>query len=703
MNQGLRELQASDLSAELEEILLPRLVGILRKRAPGHCMRVSDLDVEVMTLLCGRLRTEVLGAEVVILGNEGQSTTPPALTVTSTKLVELRNPLPDGSQRPPLLVFIPSHLRAAAEDSFGVATFEDIPVDDSYRLLRDRLLQALPSAYRGMIMECLRSLEDPVDPWPFATTLSIVRFLLTAKGNDNDAEAIGAALYEIGLVPDFELLTQPERAPARVKRNRECVRKLTWSDKTERGRVLDLGLTDQAFIMRLGNFLTDTGVEEPRHWTRRIVFDRQQWGLAFNRWEFEDGGQSPDKICISDVTTDLLFTAGDEEDERLEQLVGQQILPLGKQGVRKFNASFHVTPAPQYVDGLAKFSVQVISLEHGAVGLVRNKSAWKTNRLTTTVNFSNLQKIDWEEGWHFLRVLAYTNAGDLIPLIDEAGKSVPWSTSGDDEQQRRINESEPFYVLPEGDVDIVPPQRAVQREVSLNHAQLSLQFVALLDGRNPTPIAPSTVGWAEGKPRTKTVGADLLEIKFGRDGTMNVPVARPLRTLETAMLADAAGPLSWHLAVNLDQTGEPLPQNAEWPEGALVDTFLEARTAYFAAVRGPQGDLVSQAADFRALRPLIVPYADAYVQLLQSLVYQSEAGSEETSRRALATLRLLLTLDTVTLTITDHRSLARHAALVAPTHPLRALWLATWAEVGQRWLHQAHESAEEYVNATRTA
>ncbi|MCB0185338.1 MAG: hypothetical protein KDE31_13795, partial [Caldilineaceae bacterium] len=230
-----------------------------------------------------------------------------------------------------------------------------------------------------------------------------------------------------------------------------------------------------------------------------------------------------------------------------------------------------------------------------------------------------------------------------------------------------------------------------------------LQFVALLGGRNPTPIAPSAVAWAEGKPRTKTLGADLLEIKFGRDGTMNVPVSRPLRTLETAMLADATGPLSWHLAVNLDQTSEPLPQNAEWPEGSLVDTFLEARAAYFAAVRGPQGNLVSQAADFRALRPLIVPYADAYVQLLQHLVYQSEAGSEETSRRALATLRLLLTLDTVTLTITDHRSIARHAALVAPTHPLRALWLATWAEVGQRWLHQARDSAEEYVNATRTA
>ena len=51
---------------------------------------------------------------------------PPDLTVTSTKLVELRNPLADNTLRPPLLVFIPSDLRAAAEDSFGVATFEEV-------------------------------------------------------------------------------------------------------------------------------------------------------------------------------------------------------------------------------------------------------------------------------------------------------------------------------------------------------------------------------------------------------------------------------------------------------------------------------------------------------------------------------------------------------------------------------------------------
>lgn len=702
MNQGIRELQPHDLSAALEQILLPRLVGLLRQRAPGHCMRLSDLDPDLMTLLCGRLRAEVPNAEIVILGNEGQTTTPPAYTVTSTKLVELRNPLPDGTQRPPLLVFIPTDLRAAAEDSFGVATFEAIPVDDLYHLLRQRLIEELPAAYRGIVVELLRPLEDPSEPWPFADPLSIVRFLLTAKINDNDAEAIGAALYELGLVPDFELLLQPERAPLRIKRNRASVKKLTWSDKTERGRVLDLELTDPAMRTQLGNFLTTTGVEEPHTWTRRLVFDRTCWPLAFHRWQFADGDKAPDVLCISEVATDLPTTTGDEEDVRLEQLFGQQYLPLGKQGLRKFNATFRVDPAPEKVEGLAKFTIQVISQEHGAVGLLRSKTAWKGNRFTTTINFTNLHKIDWEEGWHFIRVLAYTDAGDLMPLVDEAGKPIPW-TSDADNGLRRLHESEPFYVLPEGEVDIAPPQRAVQREPSLNHAQLNLQFTALLDGRSPTAIRPTSVSWAEGKPRTKIVGADLLELKFGREGAINVPVAHPLRALETAILADAAGPITWRMAVTLDHVGTPLPQASQWPQGELVDAFLAARTAYFAAVRGPSHDLVSQGADFRTLRPLIVHYADTYVQLLQALTYQSASANAALSRQALADVGVLLTLDTAALSIADHRGQYRVAALLAPTHPLRALWLATWAEVGQRWLYAAQENPAEYAGPTRHA
>ena len=35
------------------------------------------------------------------------------------------------------------------------------------------------------------------------------------------------------------------------------------------------------------------------------------------------------------------------------------------------------------------------------------------------------QKIDWEDGWHFVRVLAESDEGELVPLVDDEGKPLP--------------------------------------------------------------------------------------------------------------------------------------------------------------------------------------------------------------------------------------------------------------------------------------
>lgn len=698
---GLRELQPYDLSAELERLLLPQLAEHLRARAAGHCMRVADLDTDLMVRLCGRLRAEVPGAEVVLLG-DGQAKTPPELTVSATKLVELRNPLPDGTQRPPLLVFLPPGIRAAAEDSFGVATFEDVALGDVYGALRTRLTAGLAPGLRGAVSECIRRLTDTEDPWPFADPVSVVRFLLTAKVNGNDAEALGGALYELGLVPDFELLAPPEKARTRVTRNRECVSRLTWSAKSERGRVLDLGLAKRGFRVQLGNFLAEVGLEEPRAWTRRIVLDRSAWGLAFNRWEFDDGGEEPDSIFIGDVETNLPIVRGDEEDERLAQLIGQRVLPLGKRGLAKFNVTFRVDPHPSKVEGLGKLVAQVVSKEHGPVGLVRSKSVWKSARTDANVSFSKLGRVDWEEGWHFIRVLAQTDDGDLIPLVDADGNPLPWAVD-DDEIVARPNESDLFYVLPDGEVDVDPPQRAVQREASAVHALTRVRFTALVDDRDPDAIGITSVEWAERRPRGRAAATDAIEVKLGRAGTMSVPVSRPLKVLEQKILATADGPLVWRIPVSMGVAGSATGESSRWPEGEATVRFLAARARYFEAVRGGPRELVTQGADLRALRPLVAEYADTYGRLLQDLLHRAETGAGAAAQEALTALRRVICIDTAILAIRDHRGRRREAALVSPTHPLRALWLAAWAELCDRWLQHAKGAPREFAVPTRDA
>ena len=699
MSQGLRTVQPHDLAAELEAQLLSRLAVLLRSRSRGHCMRLVDLDSALMARLCARLRTEVPEAQVVILGN-GHAITPSELTVSATKLVELRNPVSDGSQRPPLLVFIPNEIRAAAEDSFGVATFEEIPVGDIYNQLRCRLIEELPSQIKGAVAEGLRRLEGD-DPWPFADSLAIVRFLLTAKLNDGDPEAVGAALFELALVPDFELLNDPTKTPSRITRNRDCVRRLTWSHATERGRVLDLGLKKGANRSQLGDFLTQTGLEDPYDWTRRIVLDRACWKFAFHRWEFEESKDDHQQLFIGNVQANLPLVGESPPDSRLEQLnPAERILVVGHGGLRKFNVEFEVSPSPSRVQGLDRFVAQVISREAGPVGLVRSKKAWSTSRTSATIDINNLSKVNWEEGWHFIRLLAQTEDGELIPLVDERANPLPWSVDDNDAAVARPNESELFYVVTELDDPPPPPQRALAKHDSLEHARLYLKFSAIHDGRDIGGIESQGARWSEGK-QANSSGRDTLEVYFGHEGNVQIPVSRTLKTLEQAILSSSNGPLSWRVSVRLGQPDKATANEAAWPTCDSCNRFLEARSVWFDAVRSGEAELITQAADFLQLQPLAIEYADAYRELLEGLLKLASGSSPGDTRDGISTLGRFLTLDTVSVTNIDYRGRRREAALLAPTHPLRVLWWATWARTGEGWVNAAKDSAAEFVGPTR--
>jgi hypothetical protein len=195
----------------------------------------------------------------------------------------------------------------------------------------------------------------------------------------------------------------------------------------------------------------------------------------------------------------------------------------------------------------------------------------------------------------------------------------------------------------------------------------------------------------------------MLDVDFGRDGTMNVPVSRQLKTLEQRILAAPAGPINWRIPIALGSAGQASGGISRWPRGEATARFLAAREAYFQAVRVGATELVTQAADVLALRHLILGYADAYRLLVQDLLTRAGTATTDAAQHALTDLRRVLAVDSVTLAIRDHRDQRREAALVAPTHPLRALWLAVWAQLTQVWLQQAKRAPREFAIPTREA
>ena len=687
MSGAFRTLPASDLARGIEELLLPRLTEALRDRAPGHCMRVSDLGPDLMAALARGLRSQAPAANIHVL-TDAAATIDDDLYISSTKLVELRNPLPDGSLRPPLCVFLPAYLRTSAEDSFGSATFEEFPVGDAYAALQHRLLERIPSTLQGHVRDALQLLRE--QRWRCADAVAQVRYLLCTYANGNDGEAFGGALYELGLIPDFKLFDDPTAAYGRVRKNHECVRQLTDGDSSVIGRVLNLDLANKGLRRRLAEYLHGSGLEDPVAWTRDIVLDRKNWDLSFDKWEFASE-IAPDKVAFVRVETDLAVVTDEEpENDRLADLIGQQVLTPGER--RKIGVVMEVASHPGQVRGLDHFTVQIVSNEAGPVGASRKVKVWKTARTHASVSLARLNRVDFEEGWHHVRVLPWTADGDPIPVDEPA-----------EQPAKRANESEPFYVLPGAVLEEEPPQRAVPRADSVEHARLDRQFTAVIQSRDVAGIAPHSIGWTQRSTARRAAAQETIEAKFGREGTLQIAVTRWLKNIEQRILETPERPVSWRMQIHAGQPHMPTGDISEWVKTAAVHDFLDARTAYFRIVARDTGDMVSQGLDVLSNGATVLAYATAYVELLKDLSTRIERETGADQLNTIVSLRTALAVDTVRLVVEDYRGQFREAALVAPTHPLRALWQLAWAQLGAAWVQEAAKAPSEHVTPTREA
>ena len=686
MSNAFTKLSQDKLNETVADLLCSRIEAFLNNRGPGHCMRVTDLDDGVMESVCKELRRTQPDGNIFILGNHDQEGMP--FRVTSSKLVELRNPDANGKLRQPLLVFIPASIRTSAEDSFGVATFEELTFTGIYGELVSSLLGRIPATLVSYIRALLDILTE--EGWLFADAVSRVRYLLTAIENGVDGETLGAGLYELTLIPDFKLFDNPGMVIGKIRRNLDSVRSLMTSHKSVRGRIVELGLNDKVLESRLFAYFEKYDVQEPESWTRPIATDKTWWSISFDKWKFQEE-LSPDKVLLTVLDTDLPVVAEDEADNQLAGLIGQQVLVPNDR--RTMNVMFEVTPHPDKISGLDHFTVQIISQNGGPVGKSKKVKAWKQNRLECKTNLTKLNKIDFEEGWHFIRVMPWTVDGDPIPLEVVSAS----------EDAKHSYESEPFYVLPDGSIEEEPPQRAIPFEQSLEHARFRLQLTALGDERDPDDIAISGIVWPEGARSKKTSRQETLHVKFGREGAAQIPLSRMLKTIEQRILAEPKQLSGWRMQVNLDTTELPSKVGLTLPSSTAMASFLAAREEFFATVRKGTAELIMQGISFRDSEKECLAYAESYLDLVKNLIQQAERTSGAERQQHLQALRNVLVVDSIHVILTDFRGRHHEAVLVSPTHPIRTLWLSSWATLGKDWIKKIKSGGKDYVPHVRSA
>jgi hypothetical protein len=701
---GLRLLSEEDFLAALEDHLVPRLTAVLSRRTSGHCMRLDDIEIPLGVRLCRRLRSATRG-QVHVLGDSTEI--PDDVAASSTKIVELRNPDADGELRPPLLVLVPPGTRASAEDSFGVATFEQIEVGRVYAELASQLLHRLPPEIAGGVEDLFAVLD--MERWNFADAQSRCRYLLTVALNDHDGQAAGAGVFELGLIPDPDLFSAG--VTNRATHNVRTVAQLTGSFKPERQRVLSLGLTEPVFRRELAEFGVQVGLSNPATWTRQIITERNNWRFFFGHWPLRED-TTYDQVDIEVGELDLPTAGAGEQDAAdpvLRGITGQRYLPVGASGLKDLVVPFRLGQDPRQVPTLARFRVQIMTEDgDGSSGerpggtpteVATTVAASRTAKQHYRARLRKLQQRSWEEGWYYVRVTA----------LDTAGLPMAHGPQQEADRDHPIHESDRFYVIPDGDHHGAVEQRKL-RAAGVTHAARMLEAVALTEGRDVASVTHRSSRWQD--PPRGSGGASIertLVCDFGSDGLVDVPLSPQLAEIEQRIFSDPSNTGQWRLSLSVsagaDTATSATREESRWPHGVDVGSwaaFVDARNELFERIARPlsgRDGAAVEGCDLLSVHDQVIRYADAYLALLtrQHSVVAERSSSDGGS---LATLAELARIDTVIVALTDHRDASHEVALVTPTHPLRLLWLTTWALVGRNW---TTTSTEGDRSAVRTA
>ena len=142
--------------------------------------------------------------------------------------------------------------------------------------------------------------------------------------------------------------------------------------------------------------------------------------------------------------------------------------------------------------------------------------------------------------------------------------------------------------------------------------------------------------------------------------------------------------------------GRRAAQNADFKEvelsdaiNALASDFYEARTAFFNVVRElDDGTGVIEIADLHAISDEALIYVQQYHQLLKKVVEQVESASGPSDiNNLLADLADVMRIDTVLMHVGPSES-PMEVLLLAPTHPLRVMWLFQYETFVDEWIKQ---------------
>jgi hypothetical protein len=655
----LYRLEEATITAEYVDALYGELKRFLLQKNEGHCQRVDYLPKKVLEGLGKRLADDgdLKLHKVVCRVITDKTGTSELWETTGSGAVALRENATYGRIKVFCALF-PAGIRLAEEDSLNVATFktDDAASFNIDKTLQEHLFGKVNLLFWEQEQKILKKVlnHEAVRTKP---VLNRLRYFLSVAGQAKasekaiDWELAGAYLYELNLVPDFDL--NDAKVAVQLARNASCSTTLMDGEKTLSANLSILaekqGLTDEEVQKELAIYLAERNTMKPEEWLPPICHDdRIRNKLSFDCWKF------------SDLTSGIKVELKPLQDPKKPEKVAKGLVFLNSNlvndGKKPVQITWTVTP-PNAAE-VASFRVTVVRKgTDGSENDVIAPQSVPAKRKSFMVPMENNNLETDEKCIVRIRIQALTKGG--TPILD----------AGD--------ESEEFWVQ---NGEIISDPGPTERGKRLRHLQEHFFQATYKTGK---VFEVRSQSW-DGKRD------NIYTLRLSNNERGDLQLNTLLLDVERQILAnpDSLGVLEVN-AINRRRAelADFKPVTLSAAVNQLADAFYYARKAFFNAIKEQeQGTGVVAITNLHEHHDLVLIYVQSYLAMLEVLNEKIASASGPGSiNNTLQDYAAILRIDTVFMQLGPNND-PMEVLLLAPTHPLRILWLYQFETFVTRWI-----------------
>lgn len=646
---------------------------------PGHCMKITGLGLNELLPLCSEIRVLHPKLSTFILSDDLKDNE----YISANKLVEYRN-----DETLSLLILIPSSTRTSTEDSYGDATFKNLPILH----LAGKLFQALKAEMPPAVSPFISEIFEYLTIQGFRQD-QYIQYLLYVKSLNWTEQSVGNGLAYLSLIPDEIITMDLARVRQRLSFNLKCVNTLGDFSLPVPDRIHGLPIEKNSIQKEVSLFFKSENHLRSNSEIALAILT-EYGNLNFSKWPIPDFKIAHnlhvfvDRIASKHLKindTGLSLTVPQDKSSKLKIRISTMPAPKDFNELKNFRVTLMAIDGWYQISDIKKFKV------------TENTKSYRE----TTMEFSASMS---EEGSYFLRVWAEDENGSILNNEDDfvpADWNDLWKTEKQKnpdltreqfKDQNRIkctNDSEDFYLNfgqeEEGGDTLFQRKDKLDNVLQAYFRYRIEQLRTDSEESLPVPVEDSAI-WLKGGHSGLV---STFHIKYSVNHNYQINLSNKLHKLQTCFLTYAGklGSIDTGLSSNPTDNNFSTLHFNPFSAGEIVpESLLSKRKELFEAIAksAPENTGVFETFDLFNHIDLTRQYLIEYQSFTKNLCKGIEAGSLQTQNFQHFLVELQ-NLDMVTVKTEMPDGQIIYLKLISPLHPLRLMWSINLFDLFSSW------------------